>query len=315
MYMHMATTALQNTLEHIVVPQLRSILLQVVKDYLIQTYRQSETKAASDPGFRSLMRAIEQTLDTNLRTLTGNLLNLLFTSDLTAGLVGWQHQPADKMNEANTPSKLMLAMMMRNALQTVGISEITREHAEVLWTWLAFTKSEPCEVASRLPLEGNQVPPPGSHIYYTFAFHEGVPTRAEHHGVMLRDGKVVEVVNRLFKGKDGQPTVKSIVTLSTFESFQNRAVNNQSKIYHITYNTSCGRIADVAKRARWCLGRWDYHLVFQNCEHAATWIATGSFQSAQCNAFMARGRTRPSSRSALSKSDGQKSRVTKRTRV
>lgn len=42
--------------------------------------------------------------------------------------------------------------------------------------------------------------------------------------------------------------------------------------------------AETVRRARSKLGNGDYNLVFNNCEHFATWCKTGERSSSQCNA-------------------------------
>jgi hypothetical protein len=164
-------------------------------------------------------------VDVSARTMQAYLLNALFTADLTAGLVGWQPHPTDRLAEFAVESPLLNALTQQGRQQAPGPTEPGDR--------LARTRSDTAlqryHALSRLPAQklGTEVLPeptdtrPGMHIKYSF--FNGT---AEHHGVVASGGRVVEVVNRMFPNGDNTESVRSLVTTSTTEEFWQRARNN-----------------------------------------------------------------------------------------
>jgi hypothetical protein len=237
-------------------------------------------------------------VDVSARTMEAHLLNALFTSDLTAGLVGWQPHPADRLAEIATESPLLHALTQHGMQQARGPTEpgsgLARAGSDAaLQRYHALLRPP----AQKLGIEVLPEPAdarPGMHIKYSF-FNGG----AEHHGVVVSDGRVVEVVNRMFSNYDNNgQSVRSLVTTSTTEEFWQRARKNGSEVFRVLYALEPSP-DEVAERARMSLGRWNYHAVFNICEHVATWIVTGAYMSEQCDHFMqARGPRAPGATSA-----------------
>jgi hypothetical protein len=216
------------------------------------------------------------------RTMQAHLLNALFTSDLTADLVGWQPHPKERLAEIATESPLLTALTQQGMLKSGRV--LTRAKAAAadaaLQRYRALSRP-PVQKLGQEVLSGPAHARPGMHIKY--AFFDGV---AEHHGVVCFDGRVVEVVNRTFPDSD--------------KAFWQRAKNNGSEVVRVIY-ASDPNLEEVAARARMSLGRWEYHAVFNNCEHVATWIATGAYASEQCDRFMQTRWASKCKRSARSK--------------
>lgn len=90
-----------------------------------------------------------------------------------------------------------------------------------------------------------------------------------HHGIDMGDGTVVHFTGEPFE------RVNAAVRRTPFERFANgcpvSVVNHGPDL----------AAADICERARCHLGRSDYHLLFNNCEHFATWCVTGHRRSRQ----------------------------------
>lgn len=90
-----------------------------------------------------------------------------------------------------------------------------------------------------------------------------------HHGIDLGDGSVIH-----YTGELGQKT-DAVVRQTPIEEF---AKNSPIQVRH--YGT-CDPPDIVIERAIGRLGEKQYHIVFCNCEHFATWCKTGSGRSEQ----------------------------------
>lgn len=127
---------------------------------------------------------------------------------------------------------------------------------------------------------------PGDQLYYSGAFgYQG----AQHHGIYIGQGYVIEV------GGGGVPAItgiedvlcalnlksspaKGIVGLSRLQDF-NRPGKQVSKIVYREQDRLPRR--ETIRRAIELLGRWNYRLQQSNCEHFATYVATGRYRSEQ----------------------------------
>lgn len=89
-----------------------------------------------------------------------------------------------------------------------------------------------------------------------------------HHGIDCGDGTVIHY-------RDGDSILRS-----TRDSF-----SQGQRIYTQPYDR-CDSPQQVLQRAISRLGERDYHLVFNNCEHFATWCKTGQHQSQQVQRAM-----------------------------
>ncbi len=90
-----------------------------------------------------------------------------------------------------------------------------------------------------------------------------------HHGIDCGDGTVIHY-------KDGDSIVRS-----TQEFFSG------GQPIQVRYYAQSDPPDVVIKRAFSRLGERDYHLIFNNCEHFATWCKTGAHQSSQVNQAVA----------------------------
>ncbi|MEY2979543.1 MAG: lecithin retinol acyltransferase family protein [Prochlorotrichaceae cyanobacterium] len=90
-----------------------------------------------------------------------------------------------------------------------------------------------------------------------------------HHGIDCGDGTVIHY-------KDGQSILRST-----------RAFFSGGRPIQVRYYAQADPADVVLKRAMSRLGERDYHLVFNNCEHFATWCKTGQHHSQQVNQAMA----------------------------
>lgn len=94
-----------------------------------------------------------------------------------------------------------------------------------------------------------------------------------HHGIYVGDGKVVHysgLANGLSKGN---------ICETTIEKFN----LGRDKITVITHPNPSEYFTpiEIVKRARSRIGENDYNIIFNNCEHFATWCATGTASSEQ----------------------------------
>lgn len=94
-----------------------------------------------------------------------------------------------------------------------------------------------------------------------------------HHGIYVGDGKVVHysgLANGLSKGD---------ICETTIEKFS----LGRDKITVITHPNPSEYFTpiEIVKRARSRIGENDYNIIFNNCEHFATWCATGTASSEQ----------------------------------
>lgn len=112
----------------------------------------------------------------------------------------------------------------------------------------------------------------GDHLYVERALL-GVPVKAAaytHHGIDLGDGRVVHF--------DGEPTrVKdACIKISTLEDFRIGAKVRIRRHKKPKYSRE-----EIARRALFSVGTKNYNLIFNNCEHFATWCVTGESSSKQ----------------------------------
>jgi hypothetical protein len=93
----------------------------------------------------------------------------------------------------------------------------------------------------------------------------------EHHGIDCGDGTVIHLRKRA-----------DTIERTSFATFVNNA---KSKVYVRRYKT-CFIPDVVVKRAESRLGERNYNLLFNNCEHFATWCKTGVSESRQVKNFI-----------------------------
>lgn len=113
-------------------------------------------------------------------------------------------------------------------------------------------------------------------IHFFYKFDPGFL----HHGVILSGGLCVEVQNRIFKATADNPKrVRALVTPSSILDLFQRG--KRVGLYAFTYDD--GFSADVIRaRALWTMGKWDYSLFYNNCEHHTTWVFGNKLASEQC---------------------------------
>ena len=110
----------------------------------------------------------------------------------------------------------------------------------------------------------------GDQIYLMqeFLSLEGV---YEHHGIDCGDGTVIHQRKRT-----------ETIERTSFAAFMN---HSKSKVYVRNYRT-CFISDVVVQRAESRLGEKNYNLLFNNCEHFATWCKTGVSESRQVKNFI-----------------------------
>lgn len=107
----------------------------------------------------------------------------------------------------------------------------------------------------------------GDHIYVDRGGYE-------HHGIDLGDGTVIH------RHAPSGTKSNSLVRLTTLETFAHGGAV-KTRVYGIRPDPG-----EVVARARSMLGQPGYDLVFNNCEHFATWCVTGEHSSAQVEAVV-----------------------------
>ncbi|PXF47259.1 hypothetical protein BWQ96_03034 [Gracilariopsis chorda] len=98
-----------------------------------------------------------------------------------------------------------------------------------------------------------------------------------HHGIRFRDGTVIH-----YAGMDGPKSLHNARILHTAMSDFLSDVGRPLHTVRYPPSCRCYSVEEIEQRARSCLGRMNYHLLFQNCENFARWCVTGraaSFQS------------------------------------
>jgi hypothetical protein len=126
----------------------------------------------------------------------------------------------------------------------------------------------------------------GSPRHFAHEFELPTGKTALHHGIFIGDEIVgsdlfVEVQN-LFLDKK----VCGIVTPSTLLNFLFRTANNEkSGLIEFSYNNPLP-LKIVQERALACLGKWPYHLLYNNCEHFVTWVLQNKASSETCENFL-----------------------------
>jgi hypothetical protein len=93
----------------------------------------------------------------------------------------------------------------------------------------------------------------------------------EHHGIDCGDGSVIHLRKRT-----------ETIERTSFATFVNRA---KSKVY-VRHYPVCFIPDVVVQRAESRLGQSNYNLLFNNCEHFATWCKTGVSDSQQVRDFV-----------------------------
>lgn len=96
-----------------------------------------------------------------------------------------------------------------------------------------------------------------------------------HHGIDVGDGTIIH-----YTGEIGQKT-NALVRQASLEDFA------KGCDIHIRAYGTCDGLDVTIERATSRLGETKYHLVFNNCEHFATWCKTGLHASAQVNGVTA----------------------------
>jgi hypothetical protein len=110
----------------------------------------------------------------------------------------------------------------------------------------------------------------GDHIYVR---RRRLLTRYSHHGIDCGDGTVIHYA--------GGPGTVRRVARSSMESFA-----GGSPVFARRHRRSLP-VDEVIAKAESRLGSVDYHLVWNNCEHFATWSSKGSAASAQVRRWVA----------------------------
>jgi hypothetical protein len=109
----------------------------------------------------------------------------------------------------------------------------------------------------------------GDHIYVRRRRHWG---RYSHHGIDCGDGSVIHYA--------GLPGSLRRVERTTFEVFA-----GDSAVLTRVHRRQLPAV-DVMAKAESRLGAEDWHLVWNNCEHFATWCSTGSRASKQVRGWV-----------------------------
>ena len=93
-----------------------------------------------------------------------------------------------------------------------------------------------------------------------------------HHGIDLGDGTVAHYL----EGRE--------ILRSPLEEF------SQGQPLRVISHTEASPVGVTLRRAMGRLGEQDYNLLFNNCEHFATWCKTGRHRSEQVDSFLDRAR-------------------------
>ena len=93
-----------------------------------------------------------------------------------------------------------------------------------------------------------------------------------HHGIDLGDGTVAHYL----EGRE--------ILRSPLEEF------SQGQPLRVISHAEASPVGVTLRRAMGRLGEQDYNLLFNNCEHFATWCKTGRHRSEQVDSFLARAR-------------------------
>ncbi len=113
-------------------------------------------------------------------------------------------------------------------------------------------------------------------IHFFYKFDPGFL----HHGVILTGGLCVEVQNRIFNpDASSSKRVRAVVTPSSLIDMLVRG--KRVGVYGFEYDD--GFADDVIRaRALWTIGKWDYSLFYNNCEHHTAWVCGNKLASEQC---------------------------------
>ena len=107
-----------------------------------------------------------------------------------------------------------------------------------------------------------------------------LPVGYSHYGIYVKKPFCSEMVIHYVPDDDGD--VKGIVRETSLDDFLDGAGSFEirtfsSKQYQHIYSGE-----ETVQRARSKLGCRGYDLIFNNCEHFATWCKTGEYRSSQC---------------------------------
>jgi hypothetical protein len=97
----------------------------------------------------------------------------------------------------------------------------------------------------------------------------------QHHGIDCGDGTVIHHVGMVSVDENGIKTAPIQRT-----SMQQFSQGEEVLIQDYDFE-ECDVPDKVIERAKSCLGNDEYHLVWNNCEHFATWCKTGEDKSQQ----------------------------------
>ena len=92
-----------------------------------------------------------------------------------------------------------------------------------------------------------------------------------YHGICIGEDQIVH-----YGGKGADKLLKSGIRVVSEAEFRQGA-----PLYVRLYNCLRFDVNETAQRARWRLGEKRYDILFNNCEHFATWCAIGWHDSAQ----------------------------------
>ncbi|MEM8666439.1 MAG: lecithin retinol acyltransferase family protein [Planctomycetota bacterium] len=115
----------------------------------------------------------------------------------------------------------------------------------------------------------------GDH-FFVWRQHHGVPF--QHHGIDAGDGTVIHFTD----GEDGVAgpggSREEMVIARTTRELVTR---NGRDVLHVIEHDQRLSVEDSIQRAESQIGRQGYHLVFDNCEHFASWCVVGDDESRQ----------------------------------
>lgn len=208
-------------------------------------------------------RSTWHTLSTGQKILLALSFAGLLTSEITPTRVGiTDATPADPFDRARAEGELTPVQVSVLRLHRHLLNEVYRE----LSVSDGFTTPD-------LQI-GETVLTPGDHIYRNKV--SGI-RGLQHHGVYVGRGLVVEI---------GQPCLKQgdpgqAITATTIDDFiQIQTPDEPYEVFLIRYQDRKPRNITI-REAIDSLGPWRYNVFFSNCEHFATRMASGQWESAQ----------------------------------
>lgn len=114
----------------------------------------------------------------------------------------------------------------------------------------------------------------GEHFFAWYSFR-GIPF--QHHGIDLGDGRAVHFCGAAGMAAGPQSDRESLAICVT----KIGCITASGRRLHWVNHDDAFDPDKVCRRAERLLGRAGYHLAFDNCEHFATWCATGRHESDQ----------------------------------